>query len=91
MSSPNVAPVTVYISDDPSTLGSDAAEADLDRYAGNLADHLAEQFGRPIEVETTAGLRGCPTDEDIHAAVVDIESGDAWSALAWPETEADPS
>lgn len=41
---------TVYISSDAKTLGPDAEQADLDRYAQNLADHLAEKFGGEFEL-----------------------------------------
>ena len=36
--------ITVYIDQDYLALGPDATQDDLDNYAQNLAEHLAEKF-----------------------------------------------
>jgi hypothetical protein len=76
---------TVYIDQDPATLGPDATADDLDTYAARLEAHLEERFNRPINVEQTLdGTRAGHkylADEEIDAYVRDLEAGDGWIGL----------
>lgn len=77
--------ITVYIDQDPSSLGPDATREDIDCYAENLAAHLSERFGIPIEVEPTlggerAGFK-CLARDDINEYMRELEAGDGWLAL----------
>lgn len=73
---------TVYISSETETLGSGATQADLDRYATNLAAHLTERFGRPCEVEQRIGSpEPCPGDDEINEYVGDLQAGEGWLDL----------
>lgn len=75
---------TVYIDDDPAALDIGATAADLEQYALNLADHLADRFDCVIEVQRVlgGGPRGrCPENEDIAEYVRELEAGDGWLDL----------
>ena len=75
----------VYIDRDPSSLGEAATQADLDRYAGNLARHLFQRFGRSFEVRQVLGgeVAGhkCLGDVEVDDYVRDLESGEGWIDL----------
>ena len=76
--------LTVYIDQDYLTLGPDATQDDLDRYAQNLAKHLAKKFpGNTIEVEQVLGGKRnpCPANEEISEYVRELQSGDGWTEL----------
>lgn len=77
--------ITVYIDQDPSSLGPDATAADLDGYAANLAAHLAQRFGCAVEVEPVLGGnragRRCLARDDIDEYVRELEGGDGWLEL----------
>jgi hypothetical protein len=75
-------PVTVTISDDPATLGSDAVQSDLDRYAINLAAHLNRQFnGLNISVVLGSVFDSIATDALVEEHVREIDSSDEWTAV----------
>jgi hypothetical protein len=79
-------PTIVYIDNDYATLGDAATQADLDRYAQNLATHLAQKFGKPIEIEQVlgGGRTPCLTDDAIDEYVTSLHQGDGWVDLACP-------
>lgn len=82
---------TIYIDSDASTLGPDATQSDLDRYAENLAAHLAEKFpGTDITIRQTLGggsVDCCPENDEIAEYVTDLQSGDGWTELLGSATE----
>lgn len=76
--------ITVYIDQDPASIGSDATQSDLDTYADNLAAHLRERFRRPVTVSQVLGgeRAGRKCDDDaVDEYVRDLLSGDGWLAL----------
>ena len=75
-------PVTVTISDDPATLGSEATKADLEQYAVNLQARLNDDFvGLDIEVRLGSVFRSNATHEGVEEHVRDIEGGNEWLSL----------
>ncbi len=73
----------VIIDKDPTSIGESATAADLDRYATNLAAHLAEQFpGKIFNVRQEVGARShCPDDADVNEHVRELVTGDGWTRL----------
>lgn len=70
----------VTINSDPSTLGDEATERDVERYAANLGAYLTEKYGCEVEVRTIQTLRSasCQTSSEIEAEVREIHAGDRW-------------
>ena len=76
-------PVTVTISNDPATLGSEATAEDLERYAENLASYLNDDFeGLEISVELGSVFRSVATHDGVAERVQEIECSDEWTQLA---------
>jgi hypothetical protein len=76
-------PVTVTISNDPATLGSDATQRDIEQYAIKLAAYLNDDFeGLDISVKLDSVYRSTSTHQGVEERVREIESSDEWIALA---------
>lgn len=75
-------PVTVIISDDPRSLGSDATAADLETYRGRLEQFLNDEFELfDIEVKTGDQFTSTATHPAVEESVTEIEGSDEWLGL----------
>lgn len=73
--------ISVYISNDATTLGEAATERDVVAFADNLASHLSALYARDVSVIPTADVcqkRGCPENATIDRYVRDLLAGDGW-------------
>lgn len=78
---------TITISNDLLTLGETATREDMDRYCGNLAALISEEFGVDATVRTgsvsSTQVRCDDSDiqERIEERLSDLEGSDEWAGL----------
>ena len=85
--------IRVLISNDFSTLGHEATAETLDTYAERLASRMSEEFRAVVTVEAESRVDTLVLGEDFSLAqrvrerVREIESGEEWVDLAFPEDD----
>jgi len=75
-------PVTVTISDDPSSLGCEATADDLETYRGRLEQRLNDEFKLfNVAVKTGSVYTSTATHPAVEGLLEEIERGNVWSDL----------
>ena len=81
--------ITVYIDDDPASLGPTATEADMALYTTRLEDHLERKFGETFRIKANgapvAWAAGPEGQKDlivqVERYVREIEEDGKWAAI----------
>lgn len=76
--------ITVYIDNDPASLGTEATREDVDGYARNLAAYLSARFELAVDVKPVLGggpLGRCPDNDEIADHVDELHASNKWLDL----------
>lgn len=81
---------TIYISNDPTTLGPDATSDDLSRYADNIRQGAIDTFDLDECVVNVGSVARSDSDvPEIREWLRDLEAGDGWLQFVGEPAEVD--